>query len=309
MRPRDPADTSPHADTEAAAPPVQRMTPLARAHARSASVGRRRASRRVRQAQRASRKPRRRVSVSGLFSWRVVSGMMVLGLSVVLYLFLTADAFYVDSIAVGGDLSYLDTREVFRYSDVAREHIFWIDPEVVEARLESYPNIANATVYTGWPPDAVQIIVDERRPVLTLEQGEGAEAVRLWVDVNGILMKQREDLPKLLLLKWTDTDAMLERIPVSLVNGALELRALHDTHAAFQDDINELVYEKNKGLGYKDSRGWTAWFGDGQDIRTKLIVYDAIVAMVLEQYPNVYPRAIIVSSPDRPVVSMPKGSW
>ncbi len=138
-----------------------------------------------------------------------------------LYLFLTMDAFYVSSVAIGGE-KYLSREEIFRYSDIARRHIFWIDPEDVEARLEAVPNIADASVLVGWPPDMVQILVTEREPALIWEQG-----VRVWVDVNGIVMKQREDRPDLLRVvvpNATDPIGVGERIPQTMVEGALFLQ-------------------------------------------------------------------------------------
>jgi hypothetical protein len=257
------------------------------------SVTQRRAERRARrsrvQAKRAttSRTSRRRVSLWQVFSWRAVSGMLVLGLGVVLYLFLTMNAFYVSSVAIGGE-KYLSREEIFRYSDIARRHIFWIDPDEVEKRLKSVPNIADASVLVGWPPDMVQIIVTEREPALTWEQG-----VRVWVDVNGIVMKQREDRPDLLRVvvpNATEPIGVGERIPQSIVEGARYLKNQYP-------NIDVLLYDSTKGLGYHDGRGWTVWFGTGEDMDTKLLVYNQLVAEITGR---VQPGEILMMDPDRP---------
>lgn len=222
-----------------------------------------------------------------LLSWRTVSLVIVIGLSIVLYLFLTSDAFFVRSVAIGGE-KYLSREEIFRFSDVAQRHIFWIDPVEVERRLEQVPNIADATVYVGWPPDMVQILVIEREPALIWEQ-----SVRVWVDVNGIVMKQREDRPDLLRIVVPNATEPLDvgaRIPQTIVDGALYLKRRYS-------NIDVLLYDPLKGLGYRDGRGWTVWFGDGAEMDVKLLNYNAIVEAIVAQ---VQPGEIIMTDPDRP---------
>ena len=213
--------------------------------------------------------------------------MIVVGLVAVLYLFLTTDTFYVNAVAIGGE-KYLSREEIFRYSDIARKHIFWIDPQDVEARLEAVPNIADTTVVVGWPPEMVQILVVEREPALTWEQ-----QVRVWVDVNGIVMKQREDRPDLLRIVVPDATEPIsvgQHIPQAIVDGALLLKRRYP-------NIEVLLYDPEKGLGYRDGRGWTVWYGTGEDMDTKLRVYTTLVETI---YPAVQPGEIVMSDPDRP---------
>lgn len=268
------------------------MRPRSQAGLETAAISpaQRRAERRIRRerAQVHRPKPHRRViSPARLMSWRIVSGMIVVGLSVVLYMFLTTEAFYVNSVAVGGE-KYLTREEVFRYSDVAQRHLFWIDAAEVEKRLEEVPNIADAQVYVGWPPDTVQILVVEREPALIWEQ-----SVRVWVDVNGIVMKQREDRPDLLRIVVPNADEPVtvgQRIPQTIIEGALYLRRRHP-------NIDVLLYDSLKGLGYHDGRGWTVWFGTGEDMETKLLNYNALVAAFYDQ---VQFGEVVMSDPDRP---------
>ena len=255
------------------------------------SVSQRRAARRARKARvqvhRTAPTARRRINLLRLLSWRAVSAMLVIGLAVLLYLFLTMEAFFVNSVAIGGE-KYLSREEIFRFSDIARRHIFWIDADDVEAQLERVPNIADATVLVGWPPDMVQIIVIEREPALIWEQG-----VRVWVDVNGIVMAQREDRPDLLRVVVPDSEDPIsvgQRIPQTIVDGALQLRKRHS-------NIDVLLYDSLKGLGYHDGNGWTVWFGTGEDMETKLLVYYKLVSEIQGQ---VQPGEIVVSDPDRP---------
>jgi cell division septal protein FtsQ len=270
------------------------MRPRSQARAEGmTSVTQRRAERRARKARAqayrapATSRARRHVSVWKLFSWRVVSGMLVLGLSAVLYLFLTTPAFYVNSVAIGGE-KYLSREEIFRYSDIARQHIFWVDPAEVEKRLKAVPNIADAQVLVSWPPDMVQILVVEREPALTWEQG-----VRVWVDVNGIVMKQREDRPDLVRVVVPNAAEPIgvgERIPQTIVDGALQLKKRYP-------NMDVLLYDSAKGLGYHDGRGWTVWFGTGEDLDAKLLVYNSLAATLVGK---LQPGEIVVVDPDRP---------
>ncbi len=270
----------------------QRMVPRSQAEVGgSVSVARRRAERRARKARAQAHQPRPRSRRANpatyLLSWRLVSGMIVAGLSVVLYMFLTMGAFYVDEVAIGGE-KYMSPEEIFRFSDVAQRHIFWVDAADVEARLESVPNIADASVYVGWPPDMVQIIVTEREPALVWEQ-----SVRVWVDLNGIVMKQREDRTNLLRIVVPNAEEPItvgERIPPTIIQGALYLRGRHP-------NIDVLLYDSLKGLGYHDGRGWTVWFGTGEDMATKLLTYNALVAEIIDE---VQPGEIVMADPDRP---------
>ncbi|MBN1201657.1 MAG: FtsQ-type POTRA domain-containing protein [Anaerolineae bacterium] len=272
-----------------------RMEPLSQVRdGFSVGVGQRRNERRRRkrreQVQRSQLATRRRPAspAASVVSWRAVSGVIVVGLAVVLYLFLTASAFFVNSVAIGGE-KYLSREEIFRFSDVAQRHIFWIDPQDVEARLEEVPNIADASVFVGWPPDMMQIIVTEREPALIWEQG-----VRVWVDVNGIVMKQREDRPDLLRIVVPDNTEPIDvgaRVPQTIIQGALQLRSRYP-------NIDVLLYDSMKGLGYHDGRGWTVWFGTGEEMDVKLLVYNQVVENILAQ--RIQPGEVVMSDPDRP---------
>ena len=127
------------------------------------------------------------------FNWRMVSGFMVLALSGILALFFYADVFYVHTIAVGG-VRYMTKEEVFAYADIANTHIFWVQPEVVRERLLGFQTVADAEVRISWPPNMVNIVVEEREPALVWEQN----GVAIWVDIQGNVMRQYEDRPGLL---------------------------------------------------------------------------------------------------------------
>ncbi|MBZ0293600.1 MAG: FtsQ-type POTRA domain-containing protein [Anaerolineae bacterium] len=225
--------------------------------------------------------------------WRVFSGLIIVSLLLVLFLFFSADAFYIHSIAVGG-LEYLTKEEVFALSDIANLHVFWVDPEAVRQNILRSPTVADARVTVGWPPRMVQIIVQERQPALVWEQS----GVATWIDVQGRVMQQREDRPDLLRISDYVTEGPLApntKLDTRIISGALQLRSMFPT-------IDLLRYHPNKGLGYQDGRGWEVWFGIGTDMPEKILVYDAIVANLLSR--NIQPTEINVANPDAPYYSV-----
>ncbi len=226
-----------------------------------------------------------------------------------LYILLTNDAFYVNSIAVGyiGETRYLTPPEIFERSGLAKIHMFWIDAESVEKQLELDPQIADAELTLGWPPNLVQITITERQPAVVWEQS----GQRVWVDVRGRVMALRAELPNLVrvIVEKPSRDIHLSRcelqgtdrvlgpgacIDQDTVNGVLKFKALYP-------NVEEMVYDPVKGLGYHDGRNWVLWIGKGTDIQTKMVVYNAIIADA--QAKDRQPVEISVIDPDRPYYS------
>ncbi|MDW8298120.1 MAG: FtsQ-type POTRA domain-containing protein [Anaerolineae bacterium] len=248
-------------------------------------------------------------------STRWLSAFIVIILLVVLYLFLTHEAFFVQTIYVGGT-RYLSGGEIFARTGLIDPenptrltHLFWVDPAAIERRLESDPSIADATVELGWPPMMVQVTVTEREPVLVWEQA----SLRVWVDARGHVMQLRQDLPHLPRVivekpsrtlnigacPLQGTEELLgpgSCIDLNTVIGVLQFKALYP-------NVDELVYDSVKGLGYRDGRGWMFWFGDGRDMLTKIAVYNEIVRQVYERRGRRF-LEVNVSNPDAPYYSV-----
>lgn len=244
-------------------------------------------------------------------STRWFSALITAILVLVLILFLTNQAFFIREISVGGS-RYLSPPEIFQRSGLANMHIFWVDPAEVEAHLKLDPTIADAQVIVGWPPSMVQIVITEREPALIWEQA----GQRVWVDVRGRIMQMREDLPNLVrvvverpsktpsrttcpLQGMDDVLGPGSCIDPDTVAGALQFKALYP-------NVTEIVYDPVKGLGYHDGRNWMLWFGNGNDIETKMAVYDRITEEFYVKK-NVQFVEIDVSNPDLPVFSFVPG--
>lgn len=221
-------------------------------------------------------------------SWRLLSALIVVSLVIVLLVFFSSDAFYVHSIAIGG-LRYMTSEEVFALSNIANLHIFWVDPAAVRADLLRSPTIANATVQVTWGTPMVQILIEEREPALVWEQA----GIATWVDLQGRIMRQRENRPDLVRVTVDDPMAGVpeHRVNVDIVNGALQLHML-------LPDLPALRYHAEYGLGYNDRRGWEAWLGTGTNMPEKLLVYNALVEQL--QRENFIPSAVFVLDVDAP---------
>lgn len=223
-------------------------------------------------------------------NWRIFSGMIVVALSVVMFIFLTADAFYVRTIAVSG-LKYLGESDIFRWSETADMHVFWVDPETISERLMEIPAIADARVSVHWPPYILRIAIEEREPSFIWEQ-DGIEA---WVDIHGnVLMAPPEERPGLLRIVTEGIEGAIsinDKIDQSVVDGARQLRELIP-------ETQALRYDAVKGLGFRDAGGWDAWFGEGTDMPDKILIYEALIDELARRGTTV--TEINVSNPHSP---------
>lgn len=225
--------------------------------------------------------------------WRLFSSLIIVSLLLVLFLFFSADAFYVHSIAVGG-LEYLTKEEVFALTNIANMHVFWLDPAEIRQNILRSPTVADASVQVGWPPHMVQVVIQERQPALVWEQA----GVATWIDVQGRVMQQREDRPDLLRIADYVTEGPLApntRLQTEIITGALQLRSMFP-------NIDLLRYHPSKGLGYQDGRGWEVWFGVGTNMPQKILVYNAIVTNLMGR--NIQPTEINIANPDAPYYSV-----
>ncbi len=230
-------------------------------------------------------------------SQRLLSLILALLISGAIAALMLLDVFVVSSAEIGG-LRYVPAEEVFADSGVAGQRVLFIDPQVVEERLETSPSLESARVTVQWPARVI-IRVREREPALIWEQG----GQRYWVDLNGHLMAERRDVPGLLRVvnegqaipfqcpgpACADQDAIT--IDPEVVRGAQHLKTL-------RANIDFLYYDPVHGLSYQDGRGWRAYFGIGATMDVRLVVYETLVASLESR--GIRPVYIDVSNPDAP---------
>lgn len=225
-------------------------------------------------------------------SWRMFSGLIVLSLCVVLFMFFSADAFYIHTVGVSG-INYLEKEEIFRWADIADMHIFWVDPERVRQSIMRSPAIADVEVILGWPPNMVLLHIQEREPAVIWQQA----GVDVWVDIHGyVLMQPPEERDNLVrvVARGQGADELLtpsDRIPTDVVTGALQLGEL-------VPQGEQLRYDAMNGLGFEAENGADIWFGSGTDMPTKILVYQSIMADWAAR--GQLPSRVVVANPDAP---------
>jgi cell division protein FtsQ len=202
---------------------------------------------------------------------------------------LTDPEMYVDGINLGG-AALVPGEEIYAESGVARQHLFWVDPQRARQKIEAIPGIASASVTVAWPNE-VTILVEERVPVVAWVEGTHT----MWVDAHGEKFKSRGELPGLLPITVDGAaDAfpdMAARVPVEAIEGALQLREL-------RPNIELLHYDPQHGLSYQDGRGWRSYFGMGTGMAQKLAVYETLVDNLISR--GIHPAIISVESVNAP---------
>ena len=231
----------------------------------------------------------------GFTRWRAISALIVLLFGGVLVLIFTTDLFYVRAVKVRG-LEYLTTEEVFAFADVANFHLFWLDPEAVRDNILRSLSIADATVELGWPPDMVNIQIEERQPVLIWSES----GVDTWVDLQGRMMTARADLLGLIQIN-ANVGAFDEpltdgrQLDEDIVFGALQMQEL-------MPEITSLDYNPIHGLGWTNTEGWQIWMGSGTGMGEKIKIYQALAQNLISR--GIQPGEVNISNPDAPIYSV-----
>ncbi|CUS02747.2 protein of unknown function [Candidatus Promineifilum breve] len=253
-----------------------------------------------------------------IFNARWVS-LAVVGLTVyALFVIGGDDRFYLNYIPVEGSAS-IEINHVVEESGLAGQHVFAADPQEAADRIGAIGGVVTATVTLHWPNDVV-IRIREKPPLATWQEGDetfwidedghlsparaatvgllsiiAEEPVATADDLSAAAVEEEEAAA---LAEETEaaadedaadettaeTDAATEAqteseaafVPEAVLAGALQLREL-------RPNIDKLYYQPSDGLGYQDGRGWTAYFGAGRDMHQKLVVYETIVANLLER--------------------------
>lgn len=212
--------------------------------------------------------------------------------------------FYLTLIPVEGVKS-LPAAEVVAASGLAGSHIFAADPNEAAQRITAIPGVISATVTLGWPNE-VLIRIQEDSPIAIWQEG----GRQFWITRNGRLILSRTDLAGLPLIisemsLVADAVARMDEqsspadipqtslafVPAAILEGVLQLQQLRPGLAQF-------YYRPSGGLSFDESQGWRAYFGTGQDMQQKMVVYEAIVAELQSQ--GLTPEYISVSNQKKP---------
>ncbi len=268
-------------------------------------------------AKRRRRRRRARIPADGIrqviFSTRWISLTLLAFTVYAIILTGQFEDFYLTQIPVEGVVS-IPTAEVVEASQLAGVHIFATDPNEAAQNIMALPGITAASVKVTWP-NKVAIVVEEDTPVAVWQDGRN----QYWVTKDGGLIPARAAAAGLLAIEAELTEAeQLQQelaaetaaaaenetetttaaptapapfLPHEALVGALQLRQL-------RPNIDRLYFRPGQGLSYQDGRGWRVYFGMGDDMEQKLVVYETIVEELLAR--GITPVYISVANQERP---------
>jgi hypothetical protein len=251
------------------------------------------------------------------FNWQWVSGILsVVFLSVALLL-TNLTIFQVNSISIDG-LKRLTPEDL---APVIQKHvgsIFMVNRnDLVESLSFAFPELTIQSLRTALP-SSLKITVTERQPILSWTSGDST----LWVDSEGVVFPPRGDSGSILYIYSNDSIPLTRSTPIptdplDYLNIALDRaekklspeEALKHMDPAiikaaidFSTQMPEgsaLVYDSVSGMGWKDSRGWTVFFGSSlENMAFKQTEYQSIVERLAAL--GITPTTISVEYADAP---------
>ena len=235
-------------------------------------------------------------------NWRFASILISILLVAAIYLAFTLPYFFVPSATVLGN-NRISREEITSILGVVGQSIFTVQPDELETRLRmNYPELLSAEVKV-YLPNHIYVTVSERAPVILWQKGEGYT----WVDATGVAFRPRGMEAGLVPVVAADeplpgisvTDDLFSPPPYmqkELVDAILALSPLLPAGET-------MTFDSTHGLGWKDPRGWQAYFGmSAHDMPLKIRVYQSLVDSLMAR--SVYPEYINVVYPEAPYYRM-----
>jgi cell division septal protein FtsQ len=234
--------------------------------------------------------------------WRLLSTTLCLLLGAALYLAATAAAFRPSSPRIMGN-ERIPADEISQVLAVSDQQVFTLVPSELERRLRlNFPELTSAQVSVGLPKD-VFVNIAERKPAIVWQQADGYT----WIDDGGIAFRPRGTAENLVTVEaqaapgptTTERSDPLSPAPFISPDLVAAIRAL----APHAPEGTPLIYDPQYGLGWADSRGWQAFFGqESRDMALRLRVYDSVVQAVGAS--GITPSLINVQYPSAPYYRM-----
>ncbi len=216
--------------------------------------------------------------------WRLLSFLLVLLLSAVLYYMYNSPTYRITDVQIDG-LVRLSADTINRSLLIYNKPIFMIEPEVLADQIIStYPGVVSASVWTGFPA-RVEVMVEEREPVVAWELGTETQ----WVDAQGMSFPKRGEAENLVwVVASSPPPAPIVLEDESTTEGDESLKAFMSSEMvesilALSGNAPEgvpIVFDDRHGFGWRDPGGWDVYFGTSAadaDMTMKLSVYDAVV--------------------------------
>jgi len=238
--------------------------------------------------------------------WRLLSFALAGLFSYLLFGAWRSPDYRVASIQVSG-LQRLSQEEVLAKVNVLGQHIFAVQPqEIHDTIAAAFPELRDIEVRVSLPA-RITISAVERQPMFTWQMQDSS----MWVDTEGYLIPARGSAPEMLTISadslpvyqlsedLTEDGAIVKiiqdksinkpglsnlaffaqskHIDSSLLLGVLQLNA-------WMPDEKTLLYQRQRGLGWADVRGWDVFVGQKlENINDKMVMYEIIVRNLEDQ--------------------------
>jgi hypothetical protein len=245
--------------------------------------------------------------------WRFISFSVFAFMVFVLYQLWNSPTYRVEVAKVEG-LRIISNSEINKVLGLTSEQVFTLDADFMQKELlENFPEFKAASVGIDLP-NTVVISVTERIPVLIWRQGEQL----LLLDTEGMAFQDREGTT---LAVYPNIDAKGD--PPLILNTEPITSTLNSPVAELVDEYipeeaspnvatpllspemvsaylllseklpkgAQLIYDPEHGIGWVDRRDWSVYFGDENDIATKLSIYN----VMLEHIKSVDVRPTLIS--------------
>ncbi|RLD01817.1 MAG: hypothetical protein DRI46_02625 [Chloroflexi bacterium] len=225
--------------------------------------------------------------------WRILSGLLAVGLLVGMIMMTQASLFQVKQIEMQG-LERFTESEISHAINIRGSSIFFINPELVIEDLRlTYPGLSDVTVKISWPA-GVLISLKERAPVLAWNWNGHVR----WVDENGVAFEPHHESAKIIQVSST-------MLPPTIENRFVDPRIVNTVAvlASYLPEDIELIFDMDHGLGWQDDRGWVVYFGfNDDDAHQKMKIYQTLVEYL--EGKRITPRVINVEYVDSPYFRM-----
>lgn len=205
-----------------------------------------------------------------------------------LALLFVSEYFYVFELTVEGN-SLVSKEEIFDQTQLEGYSIFFIDPSKAKERIESLPDIREATV-TLLLPNRLVVSVQERQACLVWQTGEH----RYGVDEEGQIVSLGGQLePELVIRDLDDRPAG----PGDSVN--TQAVAAAATYRDLLPGVRSFEYSAQYGLSYTDEHGRRVYLGDGDKAALKVAIIEALADQLASKEAAI--ESIDVRFPDSPL--------
>lgn len=200
---------------------------------------------------------------------RLLSGLLLAIMLLLTQRVVMSPTFVVDEAEVTQTLMLPD-QLIRSLIGVDRRPVWTVDPAAIKASLEAQPEIARTEVLVRWP-NRVVVGIQERHPIVSWN-----DAGRVWwISSEGVGYLAHGDWPGLIKISSAKPILQIAPDPLEPVISSDILRAAGVLSAQLPPDVI-LLYHGERGLGFKDGRGWDAYFGVDGDMVLKFRLYQRI---------------------------------